>query len=128
MDLRGKHLQLADLMEEQWALSPPDSFLGRTMADVFRRRNLPLPSAVVTTVSIYMRLTLLASGKCISVLPLTMLRHPSSSASLRALDVDLADSSAPIALISLMKRRAGGPLRLFQQASLDVCKGFAESP
>jgi DNA-binding transcriptional LysR family regulator len=81
----------------------------------------------VTTVSIYMRLTLLASGKFISVLPLTMLRHPSSSAWLRAVDVDLADTAAPIALIIMKKRRASGPQRLFQQASLEVCKAFVES-
>ncbi len=124
--LRRKRLQLADLMEERWALSPPDSFLGRVVVELFRRRNLPLPAAVVTTVSIYMRLTLLAGGKFISVLPLTMLRHPSSSAWLRALDVDLADSSAPTALVSLKKRRAGGPARLFRQASLEVCKHFAD--
>ena len=125
--LRRKRLELAELVDERWALSPPDSFLGRVVVDVFRRRGLPLPAAVVTTVSIYMRLTLLASGKFISVLPLTMLRHPSSSAWLRAVDTDLADTAAPIALITMKKRRASGPQRLFQQASLEVCKAFVES-
>jgi DNA-binding transcriptional LysR family regulator len=125
--LRRRHLQLVDLMDERWALSPPDSFLGRVVVDVFRRRNLPLPAAVVTTVSIYMRLTLLASGKFISVLPLTMLGHPSSRAWLRALDVDLADTTASTALITLKRRRASAPLKLFQQASLEVCKALAES-
>lgn len=125
--LRRKHLQLSDLMDERWALSPPDSFLGRVVVDVFRHRNLPLPAAVVTTVSIYMRLTLLASGKFISVLPLTMLRHPSSSAWLRAVEVDLADTTAPTALITIKRRRPSAPLKLFQQASLEVCKALAES-
>jgi DNA-binding transcriptional LysR family regulator len=125
--LRRKHLQLSDLMDERWALSPPDSFLGRVVVDVFRHRNLPLPAAVVTTVSIYMRLTLLASGKFISVLPLTMLRHPSSCAWLRAVEVDLADTTAPTALITIKRRRPSAPLKLFQQASLEVCKALAES-
>ena len=80
----------------------------------------------MATVSIYMRLSLLASGKFISVLPLTMLRHPANIGWLRALDVDLSDSSAPIALITLKKRQASGPLRLFRQACLDVGKKFAK--
>jgi DNA-binding transcriptional LysR family regulator len=125
--LRRRNAQLADLMEERWALSPADSFLGRVVADVFARRNLPLPSAVVTTVSIYMRLSLLASGKFISVLPLTLLRHPSSSNWLRPLNVDLSDSAAPIALITLKKRPPSGPLRLFRQASLDICREFSDA-
>ena len=71
---------------------------------------------------------LLASGKFLGVLPLTMLRHPSSGAWLRAVDVDLADSSIPIALISVKKRRAGGAVKLFRQASLGICKRFVERP
>ena len=59
--LRREEVELADLMEAQWTLSPPD-LLGRTGVDLFRRHNLPLPPTVVTTISIYMRLNLLANG------------------------------------------------------------------
>jgi DNA-binding transcriptional LysR family regulator len=123
--LRRRNLELAELMGERWTLSPADSFLGRVVVELFGRRGLPLPSCVVTTVSISMRLNLLACGGFLSVLPLTMLRHRSNSAWLRALNVDLSDSSAPIALISVKNRRGGGAVRLFQQASLDVCQAFA---
>jgi hypothetical protein len=41
-------------------------------------------------------------------------------------DVDLADTAAPIALITMKKRRASGPQRFFQQASLEVGKAFVE--
>lgn len=36
--LRRSRLQLADLMDERWALSPPDSLLGRAVGGMFRRR------------------------------------------------------------------------------------------
>jgi DNA-binding transcriptional LysR family regulator len=120
--LLRKKLNLADLMGEQWTLSPTDSFLGRIVVDLFRRRKLPLPPTVVTTISIYMRLNLLATGGFLTVLPLTMLRHRSNKAWLRALDVDLGDSSSPIAAITLRRRHSGGAVRLFLQASVDVCK------
>jgi len=120
--LLRKKLNLGDLMGEQWTLSPADSFLGRIVVDLFQRRKLPLPPAVVTTISIYMRLNLLASGRFLTILPLTMLRHRSNSAWLRALNVDLSDSSAPIASITLKKRRGAGAVKLFQEACVEVCK------
>jgi DNA-binding transcriptional LysR family regulator len=122
--LLRKKLTLADLMGERWALSPADSFLGRIVVELFHRRKLPLPLAVVTTISIYMRLNLLASGRFLSVMPLTMLRHRSNSAWLRALNVDLSDSSAPIASITLKKRRGGGTVKLFQEACVEVCRNM----
>ncbi|MGY4154299.1 MULTISPECIES: LysR family transcriptional regulator [Bradyrhizobium] len=119
-----KKLKLAELMQEQWTLSPPDSFLGRTGVELFRRHNLPLPPTTVTTISIYMRLNLLASSRFITLLPMQILRMRSSSAWLRALNVDLGDTSAPIALITLKGRRAGGGVKLFQEASREVCQAL----
>ena len=37
-----KEFTLADLVEEQWTLPPPNSFMGRVWVDLFRRRRLPL--------------------------------------------------------------------------------------
>ncbi len=125
--LRRKNLSLGNLMDERWTLSPPDSFLGRVVADLFRRRKLPLPPTVVTTISIHMRFDLLASGGFLTVLPAQMLQYPSNRAWLRALDVDLRDSSQPIASITLKRRRAGGAVKLFEQASLEVCKTMAKA-
>jgi DNA-binding transcriptional LysR family regulator len=112
-----RRLKLEDLMNERWTLSPPDSYLGVMVADVFRRRNLELPSATVTSLSISMRLTLLASGRFLTVLPVETLRHPAYKAWLRQAPVDLRDSARPIASVTLKKRGVSGAVRLFQQAS-----------
>jgi DNA-binding transcriptional LysR family regulator len=125
--LRRKKLSLADMMDERWTLSPPDSFLGRVVVDLFRRRKLPLPPSVVTTISIHMRLDLLASGSFLTILPAQMLRSPAQRAWLRALDVDLRDTLQPIAAITLKKRRVGGAVKLFEQASLEICKTMASA-
>src|SRR5262245_5610118 len=116
-----KKLKLADLMEERWTLSPPDSFLGRIVVDIFRRKGLELPPTVVTSISIYMRLNLMATGGFLTLLPTTMLQHRSNKAWLRALDVDLGDSAGSIALITVKKRRSAGAVKLFQEASRKVC-------
>lgn len=118
--LKRKNLSLADTMGEAWTLSPPDSFLGRVVVDVFRRRKLPLPPAIVTTLSVHMRLNLLASGRFLTMLPERMVRQRANRAWLRALDIDLPESRGLIASITVKKRNAGGALKLFQQACRDA--------
>src|SRR5262249_41270643 len=120
-----KKVNLADLMDEQWTLSPPDALFGRLVTDLFRRRKLKPPRSVVATLSTTMKLSLLADGKFLSILPLAMLRHPLSSAWLRALNIDLSDTADPITSITLKRRQSGGAIRLFQEMSRSVCKGIA---
>src|SRR5262249_23537745 len=122
--LRRKRLNLGELMGEQWTFSPPDTFAGRIMVDLFRRKKLPFPRTVVTSNSVFMRLSLVASGRFLTVLPAQLLGYRSNRAWLRALDIDLGESSQPNASITLKKRRSGGALTIFKQISLDVCKAM----
>jgi DNA-binding transcriptional LysR family regulator len=116
--LVGQHgLDLEQLGEELWTLSPPDSFLGRLVGGLFERRGLPLPVAAVTSLSIYMRLNLLAGGRFLSVLPMTTLRHRTNRSWLAALDIDLSDSSGPIALLTIRGRRDSGALALLRETA-----------
>ena len=111
-----RNLSLADVVDEQWTLSPPDSFLGRLVGGLFTQRRLPLPVSVMTSISIYMRLNLMASGRYLSVLPLSMIDHPANRAWLRALDIDLADTSGPVVAITLKKRQGNRATQLFLKA------------
>jgi DNA-binding transcriptional LysR family regulator len=111
-------------MDERRTLSPPGSFLGQILEEKFRRRNLDYPKATVTSISIYMRLTLLASGKYLTMLPISMLRHPTDKAWLRALPVKFEDTPGSVAAITLKRRRAKGAVELFQRASRDVALGI----
>jgi DNA-binding transcriptional LysR family regulator len=124
--VKRRKLNLKGLMGERWTLSPPDSYFGRIVADVLRRKKLELPRSIVSTISIHMRVDLLASGDFISVLPTYILRHQGNSAWLRALDVNL-NEVGPIAAITLKKRRPAGTLSLFQETSRRVCKAIAAS-
>jgi len=119
-----KRLTLLELMQEQWTLPPRDTFLGRVVADLFERKRLVLPSSIVTSTSTLMRLSLMANGGFLSVLPTSVLRHRSYKPWLRALRVDLGDSGGPISAITIKDRRSSGAMRLFLEASHAVCKGF----
>lgn len=121
--LRRKGLRLVDVMEEPWTLSPPETFLGRLVAAAFRREGLPLPPAAVTSVSIAMRLSLIAGGRYLSMLPQTMLHHPTNTPWLRALDITAEDSAGAIAALTLKRRWMPGPVRLFLQAVRETGPG-----
>jgi DNA-binding transcriptional LysR family regulator len=123
--LRRKKLTLAELSDEKWTLSPSDSFLGRIVAEMFYSRNLPLPPTAVTTISVHMRLNLLATGDFLTVLPLQMMQYPTNKAWLRALDVDLHDSVQPIASVTLKRRRPGTTLALFTNEAVEVSERMA---
>lgn len=122
--VREKSLELAELRNARWTLSPPDSFLGRMVGDVFRRHNVDLPQSAVTSLSIYMRLTLLASGKFITMLPNSILKHPTDKTWLRELPVRINDASGRIAAITLKQRRARGTVELFRQACREMAPDF----
>lgn len=117
---RAGKLALKDLMEERWTLSPADSFLGQIVRETFRRSHLDLPTTTVTSISIYMRLTLLAHGGFLTVLPMSMLQHPGDKTWLRALPVELRDPAANISAITLARRRPGGAVKLFLESCREV--------
>lgn len=123
--VREKSLELSDLRNERWTLSPPDSFLGRMVGDAFRRHRVDLPKSAVTSLSIYMRLTLLASGRFITMLPNSILQHPTDKTWLRELPVRINDASGRIAAITLKQRRARGTVELFRQACREMSSTVA---
>jgi DNA-binding transcriptional LysR family regulator len=115
-----ERLELADLMTQTWVLPPPNGFLGRIIVEIFGRRGLPLPPALVTTVSVYMQLNLVAGGQFIAMLPARMARYQANLGWLRTLQVDLSDSADPVASVTIAGRRLPGPASLLQEACREI--------
>ena len=113
---KRRKLTLHELIDEPWALPPPDNFLSRFIAESFLVRGLELPRATVITPSIHMRNSLLAAGRFITMLPRAVLRFPGYRGWLKALPVQLTETSRPIGLIRLKKRELGPAADLFLQA------------
>jgi DNA-binding transcriptional LysR family regulator len=116
----SERLDLVDLMTQTWVLPPPDGFLGRIITEIFSRRGLPCPTPLVTTVSVYMQLNLVAGGQFLAMLPARMARYEANLGWLRTLQVDLADSADPVASVTIAGRRLPGPALLLQKACREV--------
>jgi DNA-binding transcriptional LysR family regulator len=116
------NLQLSELLGEIWVLPPPDGFLGKIIVDLFARRGLIRPKPLVSTKSVYANLSVVATGRALTILPARMVNYRANAAWLRALDIEFTDSHDPIAAVTVKGRRAAGPVPLFQQACREVAK------
>lgn len=114
--LRRRGLSLAATMGEPWALSPPHTALGRVVTAAFHRHGLQPPAASVVTLSITLRLGLIAGGRYLSMLPRTSLHHATNAPWLRALPLTVEESGEPIAALTLRGRFMPGPVRIFLDA------------
>jgi DNA-binding transcriptional LysR family regulator len=108
-----RKLTLAELVNERWALGPPDSLSGAVQAEVFRTCGLPMPRLTVTTVSVNLRNELLTTGRFLTIFPGFSVRLPRPHPYLRALSVQLPDTRIPIAIVTLKNRKISQAMEIF---------------
>lgn len=97
---RRRKVTLADLVSEPWVL-PSETFIDAMVAEAFRAHGLQPPQATVSTMSLNLRNSLLASGRFISAAPESLLRFPSPHPYIKALPITLTTTQRPIAIVTL---------------------------
>ncbi len=122
---RRRKLTLSDLMEERWALAPPDAYLGELVRNAFRRQLLPMPQAVVSTSSIQLRLELMGTGEFLTLASRSMVIHPTRRGRIKALPVAFGDDAGPMAVITLKGRQLTKVSGLVLEEARSVAKSIA---
>lgn len=110
---RRRRIDLADLVGEPWTLPPRDTGLGAFAEDAFRARGLEPPQVTVVTYSLHMCHELLGTGRFLTMLPRYTLMLPGKHPSLKALPVELTNSRAPMAIITLKGRTLSALAEIF---------------
>jgi DNA-binding transcriptional LysR family regulator len=74
---RRRRIELAELVNEPWALGTPESSLGGAVVEAFRTRGLEYPRATLVSDSSDVRLSLVASGRFLTIAPssVSLLSH-----------------------------------------------------
>lgn len=117
--LRRRRVTLADLMDERWALPPPDSPYGVVVAEAFRSQGLDIPrTTVVSTLPI--RNTLAATGRFLTMVPRMVVGPAAGAGSLRPLSIDLPTTSRPLGIVTLKNRTLNPVARLFVECAREV--------
>ena len=94
---RRRKIALAELANEPWILAPPNNLVRVLFVEAFRAHGLQAPRAKVTSNSMNVRMHLLASGRFLTFLAESLLRHNAKRWSLKALQVDLGIQQLPVA-------------------------------
>ena len=123
---RGRRrVRLADLMNEPWALPPPESPPGALDAETFRAAGLELPAAAVVTDSAIARLALVAGGRFLTITSDATLRFSGWGMAVEALPIDLPDIRSPVGIVTLKNRTLTPVAQLFIECARGVARPLA---
>jgi DNA-binding transcriptional LysR family regulator len=123
---RRRTIQLADLSDEPWVLPEPDSLTGQVTQEAFRHAGLSLPRATVVTASTPMRTALVATGRFLTIVPLSAFDYPVNRTVLRLLPVDLPTSTRPVGVVTLKRRTLSPVAQTFLDCARQVAKRRAK--
>ena len=98
---RRRKIELAELVDEPWVLTPQTEYPGSLVREAFRSLGLTPPQPTIAAFSIHLRNRLLATGRYLSVVPDSLLRHAGQHLSFKALPVKLPIRPRPVAVVSL---------------------------
>lgn len=120
--VRRRRLKLSDLMGESWVLPPPDSPAGLIAVEAFHASGLDYPAATVFAVSPEVRMSMLASGRFITIFPTSELRFSPRPLVFKALPVELPHARVPIGAITLRQRTISPVATLFISHAREMAK------
>jgi DNA-binding transcriptional LysR family regulator len=119
-------IDLAELVDAQWILMPPESWNYMVVAQAFRDRGLPPPKVSLSTFSIMLRINLLATGRYLTVFPRSVLRTNAERYPVKILPVDLPEPPHPwpVAVATLKNRTLSPVAGVF----IDHLRAYVNSP
>jgi DNA-binding transcriptional LysR family regulator len=120
---RRRNVELADLVDEPWIMTPLDALGDSFLVKAFRVRRLKAPSLVITTFSIHLRNNLVGSGRFITALPASVLRLCRERHSLKELPIELS-VRPPVAVVTLRNRTLGPTVQSFVRCAREVAKSL----
>jgi DNA-binding transcriptional LysR family regulator len=123
--IRRRKIELTELVNESWALPPPDSLVGSFVASAFKASGLDFPRATVVTFPFAVRTTLVAAGRFLTVLPRSLLTFPAKHTLIKALPVELPLASGPIGIFTLKNRTLSPVAHLFIECARELAKPLA---
>ena len=122
---RRRRIALSELVNESWVLLPPESLITSLFNQAFRVNGLDCPRATVVAVPPEVRISLLTTGRFLSVFPASALTFFSRRSEVRVLPVKLPVAGVPNGIVTLKNRTLSPASQLFIQAAREVAKPLA---
>ena len=124
--VRRRRIEIAELVNELWVLPPPDSVIGSVVMDAFRASGLDYPRVSVVTDCPHMRISLLATGRFVTIFPASAFRFLTKRSELKILPVELPTARRPNGIVTLKNRALSPVAKLFIDCAREVAKPLAK--
>jgi DNA-binding transcriptional LysR family regulator len=124
--VRRRKIALAELANEPWVLPPPESGVGSITMDAFRASKLDHPQTTVVTDSPHARMSLLVTGRFLTIFPASALRFCTSYPEIKVLPVELPMARVPNGILTLKNRMLSPVAQLFIEHAREVAKPLAK--
>ena len=125
--VRRRSIALADLRDELWILPPGDTIIGRSITEAFRASGIEPPRAQVICFSISLCHHLLAGGRHLIMLPMSMARL-GRHLPLKVLAVDFPGIPRPTGIVTLKNRTLSPLAQLFIEQARALARSLAQAP
>lgn len=123
---KRRGIDLADLANEPWILTPLDVLAGLFVTEAFESRGLKPPTPTVETSSIHLRNNLASGGQYIAVLPRSALKLNAERYALKELPIRLSAQPSPVAVVTLRGRTLTPAVATFINCAREVAKAFCD--
>jgi DNA-binding transcriptional LysR family regulator len=120
--VRRRRIELAELMNQKWALPPPDNVVGAIAMRAFRARGLDYPRTTVFSDVPHVRMALVDTGRFLSIFPASALRFSANHPEIRELPVELPLARVPVGIVTLKNRTLSSVARVFIEHAREVAK------
>jgi len=124
--VRRRRIELAELASESWTLPPPKSVIGSIAIEAFRACGLDYPRTTVVTDSPEVRISLLATGRFVTIFPASVLRFPTMRSEIKVLPVKLQMAHVQNVIVTLKNRALSPVAQLFIDYAREVAKPLAK--
>ena len=122
---RRRRIDVKDLANEPWVLPPPDSVIGGIITEAFRGSGLSPPRAAVVTDCPHMRVSLLATGRFVTVFPASSVKFLAKQSELKVLPVNLPVARRPNGIVTLKSRTISSVTQSFIDYARAAAKPLA---
>ena len=112
---RRRKISLTELTQEPWVQMTPNTLINTIFVEAFHAQYLEPPRQSVTTLSMHLRIHLLATGRYLSIIPESMLIFNAKPWGLKILPIDLHVRPRSVVIFTLKNRTLGPAVQLFLQ-------------
>src|SRR5262245_56240664 len=122
---RRRRIELAELVNEPWALPAPESSVTEAAMEAFRASGLDGPRATLVTNDVELRINLVATGRFLAIAA-SASKFRARRPELKVLPVQLPMAQLPVGIVTLKNRRLNPVAKLFIEHAHEVAKPLAK--